>query len=375
MDVDFAEPEEVREGTSRIWMIGLPVILLMAVVLSVMTANECHSTFEVHHQIVSRTPSLIYGAVTWSWWVAVACALWSYGQKHPRFLRFSAQGLVRHGVLAVCLSVLHVTLLQWTIRAVSAHWTTWGATYRFYRVGTGQHYGIELVVYGFVYAFAGLLSLQSQNQHELFQKLNLQRQLSTAQLKALQMQMEPHFLFNTLNAIASLVAQHRNNEANRTLDHLNTILRATLRNAPAEKIPFHEEMKVIESFLAIQQIRFPEQLKVSLKVSSDTLDGLVPPFLLQPIIENAVCHGVAVMDSQGEIKTSADRIGDMLHLRVWNSAPRERLSHHEGHGIGQKNTRERLGHFYPGRHDFQAGHLADGAYEVSIIIPFETVMP
>jgi sensor histidine kinase YesM len=215
---------------------------------------------------------------------------------------------------------------------------------------------------------------QYQTQQTLVQKLELENQLSTAQLKALQMQMEPHFLFNTLNAIASLVAQHRNNEANRTLDHLNTILRATLRNAPAEKIPFQEEMKVIESFLAIQQIRFPEQLKVSLKVSSDTLDGLVPPFLLQPIIENAVCHSVAVMDSQGEIKTSAHRIGDLLHLRVWNSAPRERSSNHEGHGIGQKNTRERLGHFYPGRHDFQAGHLPDGAYEVIIIIPFETLM-
>jgi len=99
------------------------------------------------------------------------------------------------------------------------------------------------------------------------------------------MQMEPHFLFNTLNALASLVTLGRNREASKTLEHLDAILRATLRRRAPEKVPFAEELRILESYLAIQQVRFAHRLQVKIDVTPEALEGLVPCFLLQPIVE------------------------------------------------------------------------------------------
>ncbi len=356
----------------RIRTLGLLALVITATVLSITTANECHSFFGVHHLNVSFTPSLLYGGATWFWWVFVASGLWMFHQRDN--LSFHWKEVARQTLIAVPCAFVHINLLQALVHVLSNVWNGWGAVYSSYKVGTGQRYGVEFMIYGFVYAAVSMIYLQRSKNQTAIRGAILERQLSEAQLQALQMQLEPHFLFNTLNAIASLVIQRRNDEANETLDHLNTILRASLRNAPSRRIRLHEEVLIVESFLAIHRIRFPEQLKVVLDVSSDTLDSLVPPFLLQPIIENAVLHGVATSESQGVIETSAFRQGDMLHLRVWNSTPKNDTLRHKGYGIGQSNTRERLGHLYPGRHMFQAGPLDDGAYEVIIKIPFETAI-
>src|SRR6184192_3859439 len=119
-----------------------------------------------------------------------------------------------------------------------------------------EHFGVEIILYGFIYGICAFVNSRMQTQHALVLKLEVERQLTQAQLKALQMQMEPHFLFNTLNALASLVAQGRNKEASKTLEHLDMILRTTLRRRAPEKVPFAEELRVIESYLAIQQVRF-----------------------------------------------------------------------------------------------------------------------
>ncbi len=112
-------------------------------------------------------------------------------------------------------------------------------------------FGEDLIIYGFLFGFSGFLHLQAHRQKDALLKLELEKQLSEAQLKALQMQMEPHFLFNTLNAITSLMEQGNNSEAMTTLSHLNTILRRTLERRAPEKVPCAEELRVIESYLAI----------------------------------------------------------------------------------------------------------------------------
>jgi LytS/YehU family sensor histidine kinase len=200
--------------------------------------------------------------------------------------------------------------------------------------------------------------------------VELQRQLAAAHLQALQSQMEPHFLFNTLNTIASLVDLGRSHEASKMLSHLDVILRRTLHQRVPGKIPFHEELRVVEGYLAIQKTRFSDRLKVHIETSEDALQGLVPCFLLQPIVENAVQHGIAPMENGGTIEARIVRSGDQLCMQVRDTGSTAQNAT-AGHGIGLSSTRDRLAHFYPGMHQFTAGPLPTDGFEVIIEILYE----
>lgn len=165
------------------------------------------------------------------------------------------------------------------------------------------------------------------------------------------MQLQPHFLFNTLNAITTLVRTARQKEADAMLTHLNTILKTTLSRSIPEKIPLSQELQTVDHYLAIEQVRFADRLRVEMKVDSTALDGLVPCFLLQPIVENAIRHGIAHRERDGVIHTSIAKNGSELRLNVRDNGPGMNGKSSSGHGIGLKNTRERLAHFYQDRYD------------------------
>jgi LytS/YehU family sensor histidine kinase len=150
-----------------------------------------------------------------------------------------------------------------------------------------NRFGIEILIYGFIVGAIGAVQYHVQSQYEAIRSSDLQRQLAAAQLQALQMQLEPHFLFNTLNAITTLVELGRSQEAARMLLHLNTILKSTLASATPQKVPLSRELEIVDNYLAIEQVRFADRLRVELKVDQRALGGLVPSFLLQPIVENA----------------------------------------------------------------------------------------
>jgi sensor histidine kinase YesM len=346
-------------------------LFVAAAALAVITANECHYNLLLKHISASYTPSLLYGLICWLWWIGVLLALWFPTGSRSRLLRFSFGGILVHAGLASLFGIAHLALLQYEVRLASAHWAAWGSLYSSLRVTTPWRFGIDVLIYALIYSFSGFLHSQSEAQRAIVQGLSLERQLSQAQLKALQMQMEPHFLFNTLNAITSLVAQGRNAEAITTLGHLHTILRATLQRKAPEKIVFATELRVVESYLAIQQVRFAGRLRVEMDTTPDALDGLVPCFLLQPIVENAIQHGIAPRASGGLVATRVRRIGNTLWMQVKDNGCGPGSSTTEGHGIGMKNTRERLAYFYPGAHEFQATAPAEGGYEVTIQIPYE----
>lgn len=339
------------------------VALLVTLVLTLLMASECRS--------ITALASLRYGAAFSGWWCLVGLMLWRLRRWMPSALRFTPSVLAAHLLAAtvlgllhlLCLGLIHALIPGWPVRGDVQHiWTLYFDLNRF---------GIELLVYGFAFGLSALLLTQSQRQWDAMQKLALERQLSQSQLKALQMQMEPHFLFNTLNALTSLVAQGRNSEATRTLGHLNTILRTTLQRRAPEKVPFAEELRVIESYLAIQQVRFADRLQVRIESTPEALEGLVPCFLLQPIVENAIHHGIAPMETGGLIETCFKRVGDILWMQIRDNGSSASGPGTKGHGIGIQNTRERLEFFYPNTHQFHAAPLAGGGYEVTIQIPYE----
>jgi LytS/YehU family sensor histidine kinase len=230
---------------------------------------------------------------------------------------------------------------------------------------------IEILIYGFVFGMIGVIQNQIRAQREAIKSLELERQLSAAQLRALQMQLEPHFLFNTLNAITTLVELGRQEQAVEMLGHLNTILKSTLKRTAPEKVPLSEELEIVENYLAIEQVRFADRLRIEITVEPSALDSLVPCFLLQPIVENAIRHGIAHCESNGLVVATARRDGDVLRLSVRDSGAGMNGQSKTGNGIGLKNTRERLAHFYQGAFDMKALPLPMGGFEVAIAIPYE----
>jgi signal transduction histidine kinase len=342
---------------------GHAVIFTLATILAIATAVECQS--------VTHLPSLQYGAVLWLWWGCVASALWGFGQRAPLISSFSAKAISIHVFAGSALGVAHLLLLG------SLGFTDpgWRAHATAFSIWTGMlsinRFGIELLLYGFIFGIAGIVQFQIRAQRDAMKSLELQKQLSAAHLRALQMQLEPHFLFNTLNAITTLVELGRSEEAVEMLSHLNVLLKSTLSRTTPEKVPLWEELEVMENYLAIEQVRFADRMRIEIKVEPGALDGLVPCFLLQPIVENAIRHGIEHCENDGLVEASARRDGALLHLRVRDSGRGLNAHQQNGHGIGLKNTRERLAHFYQNEFAMKAQPLATGGFEVAITIPYE----
>ena len=340
------------------------VFFSIATVLALATAGECHSIF--------YAPSMLFGVVYWEWWGCIASALWTLEQRGSSSTSsFSPKVVTAHALVAPLLGVVHLLLLGSLGFTVSRWWLHGTVRSILLDHLDINRFGLELLIYVCVVGVLGLVQFQIRMQRDALQASELQRQLSAAQLQALQSQMEPHFLFNTLNAVTSLVELGRNREASEMLAHLNTILRTTLRRRAPEKVPFTEELRVIESYLAIQLVRFSDRLQVRIDASDEALEGLIPCFLLQPIVENAVQHGIAPMAKGGLIEAQVKRIGNRLWMQVRDTGTNGTPEATKGHGIGMQNTRDRLAHFYPGEHDFLATSIATGGFEVTIQIPFE----
>jgi signal transduction histidine kinase len=346
---------------------GHVVIFSIATVLALATASECKS--------ITHLPSLMYGAVLWGWWGCITSVIWKLSQRIPLASSFSLKAISTHVLVGSVLGVAHLLLLG-SLGFTEAGWQEHATTLQIWTsVLNINRFGTELLLYGFVFGITGVVQFQIRAQRDAMKSLELERQLSAAHLRALQMQMEPHFLFNTLNAITTLVELGRQAEAVEALTHLNALLKTTLSQETPEKIPLARELEFIENYLAIEQIRFADRLKVEMKVTSGALDGLVPCFLLQPVIENAIRHGIAHLEEEGTIQTSIHRDGDTLRFTVRDNGPGLNGHSIPGHGIGLRNTEQRLLHFYQNDYRFAVREPESGGFEVSITIPYERELP
>ena len=342
---------------------GYVAISSVAAVLALVTASECSS--------ITHPGSLAYGIVLWGWWSVIAGVLWKLSLRASSSSNLSVRAILVHLPVALVLGAAHLLLL-WGLGFTPLGWLenqTPASVGRY--LFNLNRYGIEILTYGFILGIVGVIQYQIRAQREAMRSLELQRQLSVAQLRALQMRIEPHFLFNTLNAITTLVELGRQAEAIEMLGHLNAILKSTLKRTIPEKVRLSQELEIVENYLAIEQVRFADRLRIEIKVEPSALDSLVPCFLLQPIVENAIRHGIAHCESEGVVEASARRDGDVLRLHVRDTGCRLNSQSKPGNGIGLANTRERLVHFYQDSFDMKALPLEEGGFEVAIAIPYE----
>jgi LytS/YehU family sensor histidine kinase len=198
----------------------------------------------------------------------------------------------------------------------------------------------------------------------------LEAELARAQLQALRIQLQPHFLFNTLHAISSLMDEDIR-AARRMIARLADLLRSTLDTTDQQEVTLLRELETLELYLDIERERFSDRLRVELEVHPDALEARVPNLVLQPLVENAIRHGIAPLQRGGRITVSAARAAGRLVLGVEDDGAGAR-DHEPQEGVGLRNTRARLARLYPDEHELVIDHPSEGGFRIRIEIPFVT---
>ncbi|MDL2355131.1 MAG: histidine kinase [Pseudomonadota bacterium] len=226
---------------------------------------------------------------------------------------------------------------------------------------------LALIAFCAVHAVAAYyLSLQRAHLH----LAQAQAAARDAELRALRLQVNPHFLFNSLNAISALVAAQSNREANRMLACVADFLRATLAHDGRNEHSLADELALLDAYLEIEKARLGERLRLTMKAGPDVLDSIVPYLMLQPLVENAIRHGIAPLSTPGRLDILVKRAGARLLVDVQNDG---RQPAHAGSGIGLANVRERLRHLYGDDQRVDAGWSTDGRFGVCIALPLRAM--
>jgi signal transduction histidine kinase len=199
----------------------------------------------------------------------------------------------------------------------------------------------------------------------------LQSQLVSAQLSALKMQLQPHFLFNTLNAITVLVRQQQSRQAEQMLGHLSDLLRGVLEDVDAQEVSLRRELEYLQLYLAIERVRFADRLRIETSVDPATLDASVPQLILQPIVENAIRHGIGRSSAAGRIGIKTAKLGGLVEVRVEDDGPGLAAAAPSEHqGIGLTNTRARLRQLYGAQATLEIESCSGRGAVVTVRFPF-----
>ena len=229
----------------------------------------------------------------------------------------------------------------------------------------------QLLVYLAVLAAGFARNYYAGYQRRLQESAELRAQLATARLEALRMQLNPHFLFNTLHAVSALVDRDPAG-VRRMIARLSELLRYTIDSRGSDEVPLRDELDFLRRYIEIMEVRFQGRLRVDTSIEDSVLDALVPNLILQPILENALEHGAARSLTEGRVEIAARRDGDDLLLSVRDNGPGLADSQAKG-GVGLRNTRERLEQLY-GEAASLSMQSADGAGVIALItLPFHTM--
>ena len=240
-----------------------------------------------------------------------------------------------------------------------------------YRRSFFQFFDWELLAYGAIAGMSHAVFFSAESQRRQLQTAQLEKHLVQAQLQTLQRQLQPHFLFNTLHAISALM--HRDvDAADRMLTRLSDLLRMTLDTLGHPLITLKDEVDFLRKYLQIEQTRLGDRLTVHWEIDGETLDCLVPNLVLQPLVENAIKHGIARKSESGIIRIRSRREGQMLWMEVEDdgSGPSESGLQSLNTGIGLSNTRARLSHQYGANYRFEF-HKRTGSFAVVIALPWK----
>ncbi len=226
----------------------------------------------------------------------------------------------------------------------------------------------DALLYWIVLAIGYAVEEGRRSRERAMTAAQLETQLAQADLQALRMQLQPHFLFNALHTVGSLVRTGEREEAVKVVARLGDLLRRLLDVADREEVSLREELAFVTSYLEIEQARFRDRLTVTISAGEDVMDASVPHLVLQPLVENAIRHGLAPRAAPGRLLVGARRVNDRLHLTVRDDGPG--LGDTVRPGVGLSNTHARLGRLYGDDYELEVCNAVEGGLEARIVVPF-----
>ncbi len=368
--------------------VQIPLFLVACILLSVgyYLQRELRAVVEREHVLVFLRG---WDGFAWSAWLLAAPAMLILIRRFP--LQRGRVGRSLTGLLLGSGAIYFVvTNLRFLLRILPNLWLPDSADLPV----DWQHYGVSIlylmpmdfltycgffaatfaIVYHFKYRQRGEEALQLQ-----LRTAQLESDLARAELTVLRGQLHPHFLFNSFNAVASLVRQRRNESAVEIIAQLSALLRLAIERTGRQELPLDEEIDFIRRYLEIEQVRFGEKLRLDFSLDPAALDAAVPNLVLQPLVENAIKHGISRRTRPGTVRLTAQRVQGRLQLEIVDDGPdgspveRDAADSRRG-GIGLSNTRARLEKIYGSDFQLAMTPRPEGGMRVSLDLPWR-VMP
>jgi two-component system LytT family sensor kinase len=354
------------------------LLLIVPAVLGLMDASQVQYDRAVRGDPITWGHALTHGLPRWYTWALLTPLILTLAARLSRARFGLTPTLAVHALAAA-----GFTLVQISLFALASNWLH-GAASPFAYFQTAFFKYIGLTFFSGVVTYAVLASgwyawefFRRYRDREraagalAAQTSQLKALLAEARLQQLQSKLQPHFLFNTLHAFSGLVMRGEKKHAVRMTARLSELLRRSLQVAERPEIPLEEELRLLEDYLAIQQLRFGDRLRISVRVAAETRGALVPTLLLQPLVENAIRHGIEADPEAGRIEVETRRIADRLVITVRDDGPGfpEDVDG-DAEGVGMRNTRVRLSTLYGADAHLDRRNRRGGGAEVDVSIPF-----
>ena len=367
---------------TTLWLLMLAVWMLIGLSF---TLN--YYFFAAHYVAIFKQPPTLLQMLVWElpyWllWAGLAPAVFLFTRRFPIDRERWFTNSLLHILACVVLSITHraiYLIIGWLLHVAAYRDLT--SIPDLYSSDILFNLPTGFMSYGTIFLVSYVVDYYRRHQEEELKVSRLrtelaqaQLQVTEAQLQALKMQLHPHFLFNTLNSISALLDEDVE-AADQMLARLGDLLRLTLENSGAQQVTLQEELEFLRCYLEIEHVRFHDRLSVNMQIDPETLDARVPNLILQPIVENAIKHGIVSRIAPGEIEIRADREGDLLRLQVKDNGPGLNASTtRTREGLGLANTRARLQQMYGTAHRFEMEDVASGGMQVTLELPFETAL-
>lgn len=355
-----------EQRNHQLWL-ETALIFAAWTVFGLITANQFYMQFELRGEPMSWRDALQHGLFEAYLWALATLAIFWLARRFPLERGRMLRGTAVHLVGAVVLSLARVAVVVEVSRQVE--WLRERNYDRQFWGGFHQYILYYVLLLGIAHA---VLYYGRYRERERAAE-RLAAGLTEARLQALKMQLQPHFLFNTLNAISALIPAEAK-PARRMVARLGDLLRIALEHEETQEVTLREELAFLQPYLEIEQARLEDRLTVVMEIAPETLDARVPHLILQPLVENAIRHGIAPRIEPGRVEISATSGADdrFLHLEVRDDGPgmdREGGTRTRK-GVGLPNIQSRLEQLYDGEHRFEFENHPEGGAVVRISLPF-----
>ncbi len=349
-----------------------PLRLLGVVVFWTLVGLAFASQFYLSSTLVGRSvtwgQAITYSLADWYVWAVLSVPILAFARRFPPEGSARVRTALIHLGAALVVSFFYVALRAAVGQLHSlliGEPVTFAEIFRPLLVKT---FPFNLLIYGVIISASHAIDYYRKYHERTVHNLELEKHLTDARLQALLRQLKPHFLFNTLNGIASLMHSDVN-AADKMLVRLSELLRITMSHRGQPLTRLNEEIAFIEKYLEIERIRFRDRLSVEFDIDPAVLDVEVPSLILQPLVENAIRHGIEPNARPGRILLSARRVDGSLELAVRDNGVGQPAAGFTRVGIGIGNTKERLEELYGNRHRFELANHPEGGLVVRVTIP------